>query len=77
MEPGPGFEPPTSSLALSHYGYPGSINGAGLNLSLESNVMQGGCWSCLSSFDRRTNFVLKSIDNFVMFILMFFNQIDK
>ena len=30
-----------SSLALYHLNYPGSIDGTGLNLSLESNAMQG------------------------------------
>ena len=30
-----------SSLALYHLSYPGSIDGTGLNFSIESNAMQG------------------------------------
>ena len=47
FEPVPGFEPRTSrslSLVLYHLSYPGSVDGTGLNLPLESNSMQA-FWS--------------------------------
>ena len=48
-----------STLALYHSSYLCSIDGTGLNLSLESNAMQGivVLWYYLPSFDWRTNFV--------------------
>ena len=46
FEPGPGFKPWASSLALYHLSYPRSINGTGINISHESNAIQGNCWSC-------------------------------